>query len=74
MISTQPRPLAIIAGSHPTLKLQRLPGGKAMTIAAGVSCRDGIVLCADQQIGTDQYKYYEKKLFITNLANGCAAM
>ena len=43
-----------------------------MTIAAGFSCRDGLVLCADQQIGTDQYKYYENKVFITNLAKGCA--
>jgi 20S proteasome alpha/beta subunit len=74
MISAPPRPLTIIPKLRPEFKPRRLQRSKAMTMAAGFSCRDGLVLCADQQIGTDQYKYYENKVFVTNLAKGCTVI
>jgi hypothetical protein len=76
MISAPPRPLTIIPRLRLELKPRRLQRSKAMTMAAGFSCRDGLVLCADREIGTDQYKYYENKIFATHLApnKGCAVL
>jgi len=34
-----------------------------MTIAAGFKCSDGIVLCADSEVGTDFEKHQESKIF-----------
>ena len=42
----------------------RLPERKYMTIAAGFVCHDGIVLCADSQEVSGDYKWPVKKLVI----------
>jgi hypothetical protein len=47
----------------PTLN-ERLPERKAVTIAMGFRCMDGVVLCADQQIGAEGWhKFHETKMF-----------
>ena len=43
---------------------------KAMTIAAGFKCRDGVLLCADSQITSDQGKTYQAKIFGINKPAG----
>jgi 20S proteasome alpha/beta subunit len=43
---------------------------KAMTIAAGFKCRDGVILCADSQITLDQGKKYQAKIFGINKRAG----
>ncbi len=41
----------------------KTPRGKAMTIAAGFRCQDGIILCADRQISSvGRHKYSEEKI------------
>ena len=44
---------------------------KLMTIAAGLRCRDGVVLCADSEIVSDGAKSYEAKLFCINWREEC---
>ena len=39
---------------------------RAMTIAAGFRCKDGIVLCADTQISRGHTKYYEEKIYVND--------
>ncbi|MGA3169144.1 MAG: hypothetical protein ABSF14_23860 [Terriglobia bacterium] len=41
-----------------------------MTIAAGFKCRDGVLLCADSQITSDQGKTYQAKIFGINKPAG----
>lgn len=45
----------------------RLPERKYMTIAAGFVCHDGIVLCADSQEVSGDYKWPVKKLVIPQM-------
>lgn len=41
-----------------------------MVIAVGLACRDGLVLCAERQVGTPDFEYYERKVFPITLAPG----
>ncbi len=46
-----------------------------MTIVAGFRCKDGLVICADQQISLEHHhKYYERKIFIEEGAGWVVAM
>jgi len=53
---------------QPKTKPLRLPRSKAVTIAIGLICRDGLVLCADQAVGNESYKFHECKLSSIRLA------
>jgi hypothetical protein len=47
----------------------RQPAQKLMTIAAGLICHDGIVLCADTQESYGEYKWPVEKLVTTLLGS-----
>jgi 20S proteasome alpha/beta subunit len=48
-----------------SLTVKSCPRPRAMTIAIGMRCIDGIVLCADQEItGPSGVKYYEEKIHV----------
>jgi hypothetical protein len=51
--------------SYPLRKIKRLSGGrKAVTIAIGFCCKDGLVMCADRQItSVAGFKSQERKIF-----------
>lgn len=40
----------------------RLPRAKAVTIGLATKCTDGLVMCADTQISTEEFKFYGQKL------------
>jgi hypothetical protein len=50
---------------HPSPKPapERLPKVKAMTVAAGFLCSDGIILCADSEHADDKAKFQRPKVF-----------
>ncbi len=50
---------------HPKPKPEpkRLPQVKAMTIAAGFMCSDGIILCADSEHSDEITKFQRSKVF-----------
>lgn len=49
---------------HLTPKQKRLPERKAVTIALGFRCSDGVVLCADQQMTVQGWhKFHETKMY-----------
>ena len=46
---------------------ERLPGRKAVTIAVGFICQDGIAICADRQMTSEAgYKFEERKIFYSS--------
>lgn len=51
-------------------KSKRNGAARAMTIAAGFRCADGVILCSDTQISTDLTKSYEAKISKIRLAHG----
>ncbi|HLI30880.1 MAG TPA: hypothetical protein VKV79_07275 [Terriglobia bacterium] len=52
---------------NPTPNPERLPMPKAMAIAIGIHCRDGIVIAADSQISVPgYYKFHESKIHHTS--------
>lgn len=46
--------------------LERLYGVKAMTIAAGINCTDGILICADTEHTQGDAKFQKGKIFAEN--------
>src|SRR5208337_2942352 len=60
MIAVEP-PIGVLARKRIP---KRLPERKAVTIGIGFKCKDGVVLCADQQITwSGGHKYYENKIY-----------
>jgi NAD(P)-dependent dehydrogenase (short-subunit alcohol dehydrogenase family) len=59
MISTHPRPLL---PSPKPIRPQRLPRRKALSIAVGIKCQNGLVVCADREMANADYKCYEAKI------------
>ena len=53
-----------------TLTAHRLPGVRRVTIAAGFVCKDGIVMCADSQEVSNDYKWPVKKLSFPRSTSG----
>ncbi len=49
----------------PGLKPERLAERKAVTIGVGITCTDGLVICADRQMTGGGFKYDETKIFRT---------
>lgn len=58
---------------HPKPYIPSHNGGtKAMTIVAGIQCKNGVVLAADREITVGQIgKTYESKIFLINKGQGC---
>src|SRR5450755_3767591 len=80
MISlTHPKPIDLDRHKKPPYpspaKPPQVKRAKAMTIAAGFQCRDGIVLCADRQMshGTandfGSFAHFEKKVYALQSLN-----
>jgi hypothetical protein len=72
MLVQKPLPIRF---RFPKLKtiLRRLPGSvKAVTMAAGFICRDGLVITADRQFTSDLHTYQECKLRDLRWCNGLA--
>lgn len=55
----------------PAKKQIALKASKAMTIAAGFRCKDGVVLCADSEITLGTGKTYQSKILPLSDALGC---
>lgn len=47
---------------YPIRKLRLAGGAKSVSIAIANICIDGLIICADQQITTPDFKYYESKI------------
>ena len=58
MITPRPLPVLIRTPKH-----ERLERSRFVTIAAGLMCSDGIIVCADTELTHGDSKYQKTKLF-----------
>lgn len=56
MISPLPKPQLLP-------KRMRLAERKAVTVALAAKCADGVIMCADTEVGNGEYKFYKSKIF-----------
>jgi hypothetical protein len=73
MIKTSPQPYPGII-PQPSVKRLRERRPKALSIAIATICTEGLVLAADQQTGTNEFKFYQQKVTTIPLASGRGAV
>lgn len=59
---------------HPKAVFTQRKRSGALTIAIGLRCQDGIVLCADREMANVDYTYYEPKIAAIPLSKGCVLL